>query len=274
MKKKNEIPPLKEIMCHLKSSSKRCILDKNYSRVFNFDMNKIEEILFSKRSCLTVNFYDCLILNDEAEFLKRFYWNFETHMKLPKIYDHWHSFYKLYPNNYTDLKICKYIFRNIKNKQNLLNLNHLNLSKDSLETDTNEIFNSSVLKELIVERILPQSISSDKRISIIKDTDNAIKKFNGNNNKDKQENSFDSVENFVNLIEKSEKIYMESKKKGGKPKSELHPGIDCFNSQIKEINQYLGSISNSIKNENYEIKPSLIDSDFNINSKEKQVTIY
>ena len=112
MKKKNDISPLKEILRQLKSSTKRYMQEKFTSRLFDFNKKKIENIIYSERTCLTVNFYDYLIFNEKAEYLKRLYTTIETHIRLANIYDYWSTFYKLYPNNYTDLKICKYIFKN------------------------------------------------------------------------------------------------------------------------------------------------------------------
>jgi len=210
MKKKNDISPLKEILRQLKSSIKRYMQEKFTSRLFDFNKKKIENIIFSERTCLTVNFYDYLILNEKAEYLKRLYTTIETHIKLAKIYDYWSTFYKLYPNNYTDLKICKYIFRNIKNKQSLLDMNHSHHSKnsdDQIDLDTDEIFNSSVLKELMIEKINHRNITSaEKRITIMKENDNNFRNTYNNINNEKHDNSFESVEKFVYFIETSEKI--------------------------------------------------------------------
>lgn len=61
-------------------------------------------------------FKDYLIFDDISEFLKRFYNNQESEQRLPKMFEFYEKFSKVFPN-YVILPENKYMFKNIEKKQ-------------------------------------------------------------------------------------------------------------------------------------------------------------
>jgi hypothetical protein len=60
-----------------------------------------------------------LILDDNTEFLRRFYFEEESHPKLERILNFYETYSKLFPN-YMILKESKYLYRNIRKKQKMI----------------------------------------------------------------------------------------------------------------------------------------------------------
>ena len=71
-------------------------------------------------------FKDYLIYDDFSEYLKRCYTLAEAKDRLPKVFEFYHRFSKVFPN-YVGLPESKYMFKNIERKQKVINDMHKQL---------------------------------------------------------------------------------------------------------------------------------------------------
>lgn len=60
-------------------------------------------------------FKDYLIFDDFSEYLKRSYKNFEAKDRLPRVFEFYEKYSKVFPN-YVSLPENKYMFKNIERK--------------------------------------------------------------------------------------------------------------------------------------------------------------
>ena len=159
-------------MNHLNNSNefKNCLkLAQNkiytkYSRNLYNKFNKliINTILRNGKCHIVALFKDFLLYYDYAEFLKRYYKNYELRTKLLKILHYFKDTFIFYPN-YTPLIESKYIYNNIIKKQMVINKIEKN-KKDKLkirykakykedikENDEKKFFDSTIYNDILNE---------------------------------------------------------------------------------------------------------------------------
>ena len=68
-------------------------------------------------------FKDYLIFDDFSEYLKRFYKDSEAVERLPRVFEFYEKYSKVFPN-YVVLAESKYMFKNIERKQKLIDEKH------------------------------------------------------------------------------------------------------------------------------------------------------
>ena len=90
---------------------------KNSKNDFNIRM--IDDILNNESTHLVAEFKDYLIMGDITEFLQKSYNIKECQKYLPKIYDYYNSCSVIFPN-YVNLHESKYIYKNIRKKQKVI----------------------------------------------------------------------------------------------------------------------------------------------------------
>ena len=152
--------------------------------------NIIDNIIFNERTHLVSLFKDYLILDDNYEFLRRFYTKEESYPRLKKTVTYYDLHENIYPN-YSPLPESKLIFRNIIKKQNLYDIKKERERKNESENqhinkDDNIIFNASAYNYIINQ--------SNSVLSIFD-----IEK---NNNGDDE--SINGINNLINTINKDE----------------------------------------------------------------------
>lgn len=81
----------------------------------------INNIIYNDKMHLVAKFKDYLIADDQSEFLKRFYKHRESFPRLDKIYEYYEKYSRIYPN-YTILLESKYLYKNIHQKQKMIDL--------------------------------------------------------------------------------------------------------------------------------------------------------
>ena len=95
-------------------------LKKKYdSEIFTYNIKKINELIFNIPSKFTASFKDYLLIEEDAEFLKREYHKEEFNKKFTKIFFFYEKYSKTFPN-YTILSEGKYMYRNILKKQKMI----------------------------------------------------------------------------------------------------------------------------------------------------------
>ena len=137
-------------------------LFKKYSSG-NFSYAKIlaNNLIFNDNCRVVARFKDFLIFDDNTEFLRRYYTDEESHPRLTKILNFYEAYSKIFPN-YMILKESKYLYRNIRKKQKMIDAvneikreeeenrkkmkqNNKNFNK---EINSNQLFTALVKKEI------------------------------------------------------------------------------------------------------------------------------
>lgn len=107
-----------------------------------YDQKIINDIVYNEPSRLVAIFKDYLIYDDVSEFLKRTYTLVEAKQRLPKIFEFYGKYSKVFPN-YVILPENQYMFKNIERKQRLIDekqkiaVNQVQQAKDKKKTINN-----------------------------------------------------------------------------------------------------------------------------------------
>ena len=169
-------------------------LVKRYNKPLSYhDKKMINDILYNEKTHYVEGFKEYLIYEDYNEFLKRFYKSKELNIKLPKILFFYEKYSKIYPN-YTVIPESKYMYKNIKRKQKMIDQMQNNKNKnrgfdyeeedeDSIEDVSNTVFSSRIMN------------------SICRRTLTTINKSDNDGNSEKSINDFlDKINNIENRI--------------------------------------------------------------------------
>ena len=183
------------------------LFKKKYSKLpLSYDVNIIENIIYNEKSHIVATFKDRLIIDDTGEFLKRYYKKNESDVRLPKFFEYYDLYSKIFPN-YTAFNEGKYLYQNIQKKQRMIDLQE----KLELEEKKNkEKNNSSSLYSESKENVF----NTDAIDSILNGTNNEEIEilFNVNKNNMKQEEEIfnkelnDLIEEINNYETKKRKI--------------------------------------------------------------------
>ena len=145
----------------------RVVRQISYSKLFkkytsgNFSYFKIlaNNLVFNDTCRIVARFKDYLIFDDNTEFLKRFYVGGESKPRLNKILFFYEEYSKIFPN-YMILKESKYLYRNIRKKQKMIdavndikreeeeNRKKIKQNNDKKNKDINEIFTKKIKEEI------------------------------------------------------------------------------------------------------------------------------
>jgi len=107
-------------------------LDKKYmtSKEY-YNVKIVNDVIYNEPTHVVSVFKDYLIYDDVSEFLKRTYTQVEAMSRLPKIYDFYEKYSKVFPN-FVILEENKYMFKNIERKQRLID------DKQKIQIDNEE----------------------------------------------------------------------------------------------------------------------------------------
>ena len=157
-------------------------LVKRYDKPLSYhDVKIINDILYNEKTHYVEQFKEYLIYEDYNEFLKRFYKTFELKIKLPKILIFYEKYSKIYAN-YTVIPESKYMYKNIKRKQKMIDqMQNNNIDSEYEEyEDSNEEMSNTIFSSKIMNSIYRRTITTL--------------------NKSENGNSEQSINNFVNKI--------------------------------------------------------------------------
>ena len=199
------------------------LFNKKYSKMpLNYSINIIDNIIFNEKSHIVAEFKDRLIIDDNGEFLKRYYKKRESHTRLPKFYEYYDLYSKIFPN-YTIFYEGKYLYQNIQRKQRMIDLQEKlemkgkhNHDDDSSKTESENIenvFNTDAIDSIlngtnnegmeILFNVNKNNIKRDEEI-FNKEINNIIEKINilenkqyVNNNNNKNINN-NNISNNIN----------------------------------------------------------------------------
>ncbi len=159
-------------------------LRRKYDISVNFyNKKKINELIFNDPSLYTAKFKEYLLLEDENEFLRRFYKNTELKKKLTTIYNFYANYSKIFPN-YIIIPESKYLYKNIQKKQKMIdNLQRMKRHEKKNKERLKNIGNDTILTNTAINSILNQTDSFYKKnlkniIDISVSKDDTIKNLN------------------------------------------------------------------------------------------------
>ena len=130
-------------------------LFKKYSSgKFSFSKISINHLLCTDNCQIVARFKEFLIIDDNTEFIRRFYQRKESFPRLKKILIFYETYSKIFPN-YLVLKENKYLYRNIRKKQKMINaINEIkreekeNKKKLGIKNEKNELFTKKIKDEI------------------------------------------------------------------------------------------------------------------------------
>ena len=134
---------------------------KKFNKKYNvmpkrFNLTIIDNIIFNEKSHIVSIFKDLLINYDFNDFLKRFYTKKESSIRLPKYFEYYNLYSKIFPN-YTSIPEGKYFYINIQKKQRMIDLQENLENEKSKEKKMKKVkkkeninvFNTSVINSIL-----------------------------------------------------------------------------------------------------------------------------
>ena len=225
-------------------------LKKKYnSENFSYNVKKINELIFNIPSKFTACFKDFLLIEEDAEFLKREYKKKEFEKKFKKIFYFYEKYSKTFPN-YTIINEGKYMYKNILKKQKMID--ELQKMKEEEEERTNSKI-MDISSETIFTSNTMESIINQKDSFWLKNLEDIIYL----DNKD-ETNYFENIELIINNIDLIEKLNFEKsnkqiiyKKEFKKIRNLSKPlYINQINPKLIEIKEKINKIKNYRNNFN------------------------
>ena len=261
----------KEIIKQFKKNLKA----KYNKKEFNYNRIIGNYLIINEKCEAVVKYKDYLILNEETEFLRRYYSKEESHPRLSKILFFYENYSQIFPN-YLVLPESKFLYTNIRRKQKMIDAVNIikheeEINKNNINNNPKDIFTRQVKDD--IQRHQPSNIINyDDENSFLNSISTFSKKnlqtlddsftldFTKNLNEINDTNG--SIENILNDLKgNNEKIFIK------KPTQKLKKVENKIN--IKN-NYNKPSINNSKSNSNIQ---KVISSNFNENKK-GNLTIY
>ena len=208
-----------------------------------YETNIIDNIIYNDKSHIVSKFKDLLIAYDYSDYLKRYYTYRESIIRLPKYYEYYNLYSKIFPN-YTSIPEGKYFYMNIQRKQRMIDLQEKIESENNNEKDKiDNVFNTSVVNSIL-------NRTNKEEMEIIFDINiDKIKK-----NEDIFMDKINKLINLINAYEIKEDYFIdynyESKNRNNKNKDVISPLMN-ININYINFNKYNEdkTNSNSINNQ-------------------------
>ena len=214
-----------------------------------YETNIIDNIIYNDKSHIVAKFKDLLIAYDYSDYLKRYYTYRESIIRLPKYYEYYNLYSKIFPN-YTSLPEGKYFYMNIQRKQRMIDLQEkIENENDNEKEKVDNVFNTSVVNSIL-------NRTNKEEMEIIFDINiDKIKK---------NENIFmDKINKLINLIntyEIKEDYFIdynyESKNRNNKNKDIISPLMN-ININYINFNKYNEDKTNSNSINNHSNKNNI-----------------
>jgi len=202
-------------------------IKKYKSMPSNYNTIITNNIIFNDKTHIVSEFKEYLVIDDEGEFLKRYYNIKESIIRLPKYFKFYFLYSKLFPN-YTSISENKFLYNNIHQKQRMIDLQE-KMEKEKkinkyIEIDINfgEKKNSKVFSTDIINSLLnatnkegmeilfdvPKDNITEEENSFKKGVNQIVDKINDCQNikKNNKKNIFVSINSIYNEKNKNNKI--------------------------------------------------------------------
>ena len=210
----------KDYFIYEKIAYKQLLL-KYFTIPLIYEINIINNIIYNEKSHIVAKFKDYLILDDTSEFLKRYYKNYESGVRLPKFFEYYETYSKIFPN-YTGLPEGQYIYKNIQKKQIMIDIQeqmeieNKNCSKNKQSNEKiKDVFDTEVIDSILnqtnkedIELLFNVNrdnilIEDNKFTQEIIDIINTIEKYENAINNDHSHINIDNISTNININHKS-----------------------------------------------------------------------
>ena len=167
----------------------------------NFSYHKIlaNNLIYNDSCRIVARFKDFLIFDDNTEFLRRFYTSEESHPRLDRILTFYEAYSKIFPN-YMILKESKYLYRNIRKKQKMIDAVNEIKREEQKNREKMKQNNGEINKE--INELFTKKVKEE------------IKAFQENTTFEKHKNQFDSDEeeneNSISISIMNKKMFVEN----------------------------------------------------------------
>ena len=157
LEKKRKKSASKIIFTVLRQITYTKLFIKYSSGNYSYDKISINNLVFNESSRIVSRFKDFLIYDDDTEFLRRLYPLKESRPRLKKILTFYETYSKIFPN-YLVLKENKFLYRNIRKKQKMIDAfneirreeeeNRKKIKQINKEDDNNKLFTSKIREDI------------------------------------------------------------------------------------------------------------------------------
>lgn len=261
-------------------------INKQFHKKYHIEPNdyniiKIEQIIYNETSHIVSIFKDRMILDDFFEFLSKFYPKLESPSLLTKCLSYYATNSIFFPN-YSALPEFKLIYKNINDKQRILDECEIEKYKNKIEVikiedkeSKNKIFDNNVYDSIMKGSSFSNfDIKKDnEKLDSINDINNLLIEIGKNDDKDNNEFNLE-IKNFNQnkIIENENKIKIKKEKFNLINKSNL-----CYNkfkNKYKKPFVYNKNNKNNQNEQNYSsiyiksnIKQKILNNKINLNNK-------
>ena len=241
-------------------------LIKRYDHpLYYHDIKMINDIIYNEKTHYVEVFKEYLIYEDINEFLRRFYNKEDIYHRLPKILIFYEKYSKIYAN-YTVIPESKYMYKNIKRKQKMIdqiqncNANN-NDNSECKEKENNIIFTTNAMNSI---NSFTMSIYTNQSLNNNTKSDSGIKDLVMKiNNFEKQAEMIKNKINKLNFKNSNLNYQKEIKKKQnliyGKGMNKVISALFSPNSKSKLIEKNKNNV-NTNNSKNSKKKLSIGDS--------------
>ena len=217
-------------------------LIKRYDKpIWYHDVKMINDILYNEKTHYVEMFKEYLIYEDYNEFLKQYYSDPLLSKKLEKILIFYEKYSKIFPN-YTVIKESKYLYKNIKRKQKMINQMNENKKRENYSEEDNYSQSQSYEKTIFNSRVINSIYTGHNTVNL------------NRTNSTLADNK--SIENFLN------KISLYENEKGTKAKKEAN-----------KTNKKTAEKKGANKNKNKNINKNEVNTNTNINKKNSNLLV-
>ena len=225
-----------------------------------YNAKMINDILYNEKTHYVEMFKEYLLYEDYNEFLRQYYGKTILIIKLQKILNFYEKYSKIIPN-YTALRESKYLYKNIKKKQKVINQINENKRNENLEDDSYSSYNKTIFNSRVINSIYTghNTMTINKNSDTILTNDKSIYNF---------------IEQISDIEKETQRINEQKKKiKDGKNTFKKN-GQFLFkklsNLLVNSSNlNYSSNVNNLIRNKakNIDFKKNFLERQPNINNK-------
>ena len=161
----------------------------------------IDNIIYNEKSHIVAIFKDYLILDDISEFLKRYYTKSESAIRLPRFFEYYETYSKIFPN-YTSIYEGKFIYRNIQRKQRMIDLQEKMEMEAKMykKSSTNQYNNKNKEQEVFVTEVYDSIMNDTNRENM--GNIFGIQFINNKEMNEEDDNFYNKVNDIIDTIEK------------------------------------------------------------------------
>ena len=204
----------------------------------------ITKIIFQDQFKLLSQYKEMLLYTDPKEFLKRFYHLSECKAKIKCYCDFYEENSKIFPN-YVPLPEAKYIFKNIKKKQKMLDNINENDEKENKKNHNNSTRRNIIFSSSVINSIMSETSSAILKgdISLVKLIDKIYLNESESFTKDNESISINknNSHEFIN----SNNVKIDYSYKNSPFRKNKNVNINYHNKIKKKINENIPSKKNS-----------------------------